>query len=352
MSDSNPRPERTITVETAELGPVRVRRLSLGGMARIAERLRADGNDDEIALGDALVAEVIVAGMQNDPLPDDQGPDPFDNARLALLSEQDRRSIAAAVLTLEGVKAAGDDIFEDPRSALARRYSHVLDLQSQSGQPATARLLMADDPVRAEPPDRHPQIALFEGMAAPAAPPAGSTAETARAPSRASAWEKEKTALLADIADLQELVEIEREHNLDLQDQLASQAAPPQGRGWQDWLFRWLPRRRWLAVAVPAVVVLVLVAQYLWIASLRGDIATLRSAFQARAAAHQQALEQAQQLAAQANARADMLAGELAALRAKQQAAARATKPATKPTRRSPRTSSSKTTTSKPGSTR
>jgi len=348
MSDSTQRSDRTITVETAELGPVRVRRLSLGGMARIAERLRAEGNDNEIALGDALVAEVIVAGMEGDPLPGEHEPDPFDTARLALLSEQDRRSIAAAVLTLEGVKAAGDDVVEDPRSVLARRYSHVLDLGSRPEHTATARLLVADERLPgapAESAESHPQIALFEGMIPPAATPAqtGGGTDNPKSSSRGNAWEKEKAELLADIADLQELVALERERNDDLQDQLAGQHAREPRSGLPALSAEWLERYRWPAVAVLSAIVLAVIAQFIWIASLRSEMAEQRIAFETRAAEQQKALDEANRQATQANARADQLAGELAALQAKQKAAAaRVSKPAARATR-----SGSKTTTSR-----
>ena len=135
MTSSTPRPERTITVETQALGAVKVRRNSLGGMARIAERMRAEGSHDETALGEALVAEVVVAGLENEGDAEREGgPDEAPDARLARLSDEDRRSIAAAVLTLEGVKGAGDGVFEDPRATLARRYSHVLETQRQREQ--------------------------------------------------------------------------------------------------------------------------------------------------------------------------------------------------------------------------
>jgi hypothetical protein len=345
MSDSTQRSDRTITVETAELGPVRVRRLSLGGMARIAERLRAEGNDNEIALGDALVAEVIVAGMEGDPLPGDNEPDPFDTARLALLSEQDRRSIAAAVLTLEGVKAAGDDIVEDPRSVLARRYSHVLDLGGRPDQATTARLLVADESLPAEPSASHPQIALFAGMIPPAPPPGqgGSAADNPKPGSRGSAWEREKNDLLADIADLQALVDIERERNDALEEQLAGQNARKSRRGMPALTAEWLERYRWPAVAVLAAIALAIIAQFIWIASLRSEMAEQRSAFETRAAQQQKALDEANRQASHANTRADQLAGELAALQARQKAAAKVSKPAAKSTR-----SGSKATTTRP----
>ena len=183
MSASTRRQERTITVDTQALGAIRVRRISLGGMARIAERMRAEGSHDETALGEALVAEVVVAGLEGrggagtgEAADDASGAAGEDlAARLARLSDEDRRSIAAAVLTLEGVKGAGDGVFEDPRATLARRYSHVLETRRDHETPAQA----APDSGAGHGPAAAPQgedpgagqIALFENLQPPRPPP-------------------------------------------------------------------------------------------------------------------------------------------------------------------------------------
>ncbi len=122
---TTPAPERTISVETSQ-GTLVVRRVSLGALARIAQRLTTTGSRDEPALLDALVREVVgerrrVEGESHQPtltLPAE---------RFASLGDEDRRSIAAAVLTLEGVKAAGEGLVDDPRDLLVRRYGAMLD---------------------------------------------------------------------------------------------------------------------------------------------------------------------------------------------------------------------------------
>ena len=177
----------------------------------------------------------------------------------------------------------------------------------------------------------------------PAPSQTGAGADNPKSSSRGNAWEKEKAELLADIADLQALIDLERERNDDLQNQLAGQHARPPSRGLPALSAEWLERYRWPAVAMLAAIVLAIIAQFVWIASLRSEMAEQRIAFETRAAEQQKALDEANRQAVQANARADQLAGELAALQAKQKAAAaRVTKPAATTPRNGTKTSTSK----------
>ncbi len=317
MTSSTPRPERTITVETEALGAVKVRRISLGGMARIAERMRAEGSHDETALGEALVAEVVVAGLDDEgERAHERGPDEALDERLARLSDEDRRSIAAAVLTLEGVKGTGDGVLEDPRATLARRYSRVLETQrhrAHSGVPPADGDADPGAPRGGTDGERGvAQIALFEDLLAPTPAPLAAAApgEPARAPAATrspAAWERERATLQADIADLEALLAQQAEQRETLEASVA--AAGEQVRAAQ----RTARLQRWLAAASLALVVVVGGAQFAWIGMLRNDIAEQRAQFEARLQAQQKALEDAQRDAEQANARAQQLATRRAA---------------------------------------
>jgi len=342
MSASSRRQERTIIVETGELGPVRVRRLSLGGMARIAERLRAEGMHDDAALGEALVAEVVVASLDQDDTGDARSPDPFDTARLALLSEDDRRSIAAAVLTLEGVKAAGDGVVEDPRTTLARRYSHVLDTKQSAdlGDAAlpAAHAMPGDDLAagsaaggNAVEAPATPQFALFEGLIAPpgataAASPAAASDAARAGPATArsgAAWERERARLQADVADLEALLAQQAQQR----EALESSVATATGRE-RDAL-HWARRYRFAAGGLLAVLVVALGAQFAWIGMLRRDAAQEQARLTEALRAQRQELEQAQRAAAEAQARLQQLEARRSAPRPS------AAKPVAKPSSRS-----------------
>ena len=314
MSSTSRRRERTITVETGELGPVRVRRISLGGMARIAERLRAEGVHDEAALGEALVAEVVVSSLDEEGGSETapRAADPFDTARLALLSEDDRRSIAAAVLTLEGVKAAGEGVLEDPRRTLARRYSHVLDTQRHAPGDGAQRAAQPEDVAQeaapAQTPPEVPQFALFEGLAPPLSPAAAGAGtgpgEGARATPAArapGAWERERARLEADVADLEALLAQQAEQREALE--AGAAAAVDRERG----AIRSARRYRWLAAALLALLVVGVGAQFAWIGMLRRDAAQQRAQFDSELRTQRQALEQAQRAAAEASARVQQL---------------------------------------------
>ena len=112
---ANRRGARPLTVQTEGLGPVRVRRITLGGVAASADRLRSLPDPDGAALVDALIAQATTR----------EGA-PLDSHALDGLSEQDRRAIATAMLTLEGIKAGGEESPEDPRAMLARRYHEIV----------------------------------------------------------------------------------------------------------------------------------------------------------------------------------------------------------------------------------
>jgi hypothetical protein len=398
MSEQPTRRERTITVETSELGPVRVRRLSLGGMARIAERLRAEGQHDEIALGDALVTEVLVAGMEGDPVPGEQPPDAFDHARLALLSQEDRRSIAAAVLTLEGIKATGDGVLEDPRSVLARRYSHVL----ETGRAVDRESLPVDeafaDSQPAQPAAPSPQISLFNDILPPPAasisahqsPEAALLRPTSSAPqtARESSWKKERTRLLQEIADLQ--ASLEQQSTAAADDFQATQARDPSaldarssrratnpdlqgeaadtgrwtGRGNGSWTANltaqltetwfamqasWRNANRAFVIAAASVLALLFGIQFAWIASLYGDLSEQKSHFETRFEQQQQALDKAAQTAREADARARTLEEQLRAEQQKlaQMKAAQQRSAQKRPPQRQGSTTKSKSGTSK-----
>lgn len=343
MSDSALTRERTITVETGGLGAVRVRRMSLGGIARIAERLRHEGVHDEAALGEALVCEVVIAGIG---APGDEAggaPAPVDADRLALLSDEDRRSIAAAVLTLEGVKATGDDVREDPRTILARRFARVLD--TRSAMPVDEADAAAAAPGAAAEPAASAQIPLFEGLLHPpdpataSAPPAPEAARQAL-PSRA--WERERARLEADVADLEALLaqQAEQREALEAREAAAGERARAAERGAR--------RYRLLAGALLAVLVVVLGAQFAWIGMLRNDLAEQRAEFDERLRAQQQALEQARRTAAEATARADRLAAQRLVRPAP--APARPAAPSARPPTSSTRSSASPTPTRPPAS--
>jgi len=140
------RRERAIAVETEGLGLVKVRRVSLGGIARCADRLREAGpvavaSDD--ALVDALIEEVLTVG---------DGPRRrADTEQLGRLSDDDRRSIAAAVLTLEGVKAAGDGVLQDPLVSLVTRYGPVVGVGERARRVPASLALMPETTVGREP---------------------------------------------------------------------------------------------------------------------------------------------------------------------------------------------------------
>ena len=349
MSGSTRRQERTITVETQALGVVRVRRISLGGMARIAERMRAEGHHDETALGEALVAEVVVAG-----LPDDAATGPAEDlgARLGQLSDEDRRSIAAAVLTLEGVKGAGDGVLEDPRATLARRYSHVLETRRHDDQLEHVTGTGEDaHGVAASPPDAVPgaaQIPLFAGLLPPSPAPASAHAdgEPARPASRAPAsWERERATLQADIADLEALLSQQAQQREALEADVAS--ADDKTLAAQ----RAARRHRWLAAAALALLVVVAGAQFAWIGMLRHDAAEQRTQFEAQLQLQQQALEQAQRDAVDANARAERLAARRAPT-AQSARSGGAPKHSTTAKGSGGRTSSTKASTAKPSTAR
>jgi hypothetical protein len=341
MSASTRRQERTITVDTQALGAIRVRRISLGGMARIAERMRAEGSHDETALGEALVAEVVVAGLEGrggagtgEAADDASGAAGEDlAARLARLSDEDRRSIAAAVLTLEGVKGAGDGVFEDPRATLARRYSHVLETRRDHETPAQA----APDSGAGHGPAAAPQgedpgagqIALFENLQPPRPPPAGEPARAAPSARAPQAWESERASLQAEVADLEALLARQAEQRDALEASVG--AAGEQVRDAQ----RVARGQRWLAAAALALVVVVAGAQFIWIGVLRRDVAEQRAQFEARLQTQQQALEEAQRAAAQANARAERLAATRTPASAKSGAPAKGAAATKSSTRRS-----------------
>ncbi len=353
MSGSTRRQERTITVETEALGVVRVRRVSLGGMARIAERMRAEGSHDETALGEALVAEVVVAGLEDrgaaltgeGSAATGQGADGAASAadedlgaRLARLSDEDRRSIAAAVLTLEGVKGAGDGVLEDPRATLARRYSHVLETQRHHGPSTQAAADPGADPAgpvptrEGEDPEVG-QIALFQNLQPPrpatgATPPAGEPARATPSARPPPAWERERASLQADVADLEALLAQHAGQREALESSVA--AAGEQVRAAQ----QVARRQRWLAAAALALVVVVSGAQFIWIGVLRRDVAEQRAQFEARLQTQQLALEEAQRAAAQASARAERLAATRAPAAARSGAPAKGAAATKSPTRR------------------
>lgn len=308
MSGSALTRERTITVETGGLGAVRVRRLSLGGIARIAQRLREEGVHDEVALADALVCEVVIAGIgaaagAADGEPGDVAA-PVDAQRLALLSDEDRRSIAAAVLTLEGVKAAGEDVREDPRTILARRFARVLDMRGAAtpGDVDVDADAHAGD-ARAAQPAGSTQLPLFEGLLSPPQPTAASPDPTRTAPPP-RAWERERERLQADVADLEALLaqQAEQREALEAREAAAGERAQAAERAAR--------RYRWLAGGTLAVLVVVLGAQFAWIGMLSNDLAEQRAQFDERLRAQQQALDQAKRAAAEATARADRLAAQ------------------------------------------
>lgn len=338
MSDSALTRERTITVETGGLGAVRVRRMSLGGIARIAQRLRDEGVHDDAALGEALVSEVVIAGIGSPGDESGGAPAPVDAARLALLSDEDRRSIAAAVLTLEGVKATGDDVREDPRTILARRFARVLD--TRSAIPVDEADAAAATVGATAVPAASAQFPLFEGLRPPpdaasaSAPPAPDAARQAP-PSRA--WERERARLEADVADLEALLaqQAEQRETLEAREAAAGERAQAAERAAR--------RYRLLAGGVLALLVVVLGAQFAWIGMLRNDLAEQRAEFDERLRAQQQALEQAKRTAAEATARADRLAAQRLVRPAPAPAPARPAAPSTRPPTSSARPSASPT---------
>jgi len=126
------RRERSITVETEGLGQLKVRRVSLGGIARCADRLRAGASTDDDALLDALITEVAGLGGESGT----GWRRRLGAEQIGRLTDTDRRSIAAAVLTLEGVKAAGEGVVRDPLASLADRYGPMVGLGERARRPA------------------------------------------------------------------------------------------------------------------------------------------------------------------------------------------------------------------------
>lgn len=126
------RAPRSLGVSTQGAGEVRVRRVTLGGIARAAERLRAAGEPGPDALVDALIAEALAPSAASGA--GGAAARRLDPATLARLSDEDKRAIAVAMLTLEGVKADGADVHQDPRAALAQRYGPIVGSGERVGQ--------------------------------------------------------------------------------------------------------------------------------------------------------------------------------------------------------------------------
>lgn len=257
--------QRAIAVETEGLGLVKVRRVSLGGFARCADRLRAEGRSDDDALVDALIDEVVTMGG------DAAGESP-DPERLGQLTDTDRRSIAAAVLTLEGVKAAGEGVLQDPLVSLAERYGPMVGLGDHARALPSA-LQESDDPAGTPDPGfslpgeaasaalagaPEPQIPLFDRTVLPPTPEHRLPEDAApAAPTRAAraAAEQSKTRFqqLLD-AQNQALLELEGEHRA-----LVAEAAALSDRA--DRAERAARRHRWVTGAAVAAALLIVIAQ-------------------------------------------------------------------------------------------
>lgn len=260
------RRERSITVETEALGLVKVRRVSLGGIARCADRLRADRSTDDDALVDALIGEVATIGTG-------AGGRRPDAAQIGRLSDSDRSSIAAAVLTLEGVKAAGEGVLQNPLTSLVQRYGPVVGLRDRRRPPAS--LILADAApnaaqvaeyslpghaesvaIAAEP---EPQIPLFDGAQLPPAPHHRLPDHDAGAPAPARAA---RVAAERSLAHFQELLDAQQHRLLEVADEhraltaevaaLAARAERAETRA---------RRSRWAAAAVLGIALLLTLAQ-------------------------------------------------------------------------------------------
>jgi hypothetical protein len=333
------RRERSIAVETEALGLLRVRRVSLGGIARTAERLRSAGTGDDHALVDALIAEVATsgdgAGGPRRRIAADQ---------VAKLTDTDRRSIAAAVLTLEGVKAAGEGVVEDPLASLVLRYGPVVGvgeharrtkpvLEDTPSDPPASEVVPApqhpeglDD--QAELPDQaalpeagghgeehrlpgeqhavvtaqgsEPQIPLFDPGQVP--PGVAHRLPEREAPSAAEA----RASRAAERARIEEMIDAQHRTVLGVADEqhaLAAEVAALAQRAERAEADS--RRNRWLAAGAIGAAVALSAAQALWFASASSRLA-----------------DEQQQL----RARLDQQAAEIRDLRA---AAARADRPAT-----------------------
>jgi hypothetical protein len=333
------RRERSITVETEALGLLRVRRVSLGGIARTAERLRSAGTGDDHALVDALIAEVAAAGDGAG------GPRRRIAAdQVAKLTDTDRRSIAAAVLTLEGVKAAGEGVVEDPLASLVLRYGPVVGVGEHARRPRPVLDEPAADPHATEaapPPERpgsgddqaelpdeaapleagahgpehelpgehhaavaiqgsEPQIPLFDPGQVP--PGVAHRLPEREAPSAAEA----RASRAAERARIEELIDAQHRTVLGVADEqhaLAAEVAALAQRA--ERAEADARRNRWLAIGAVAAAAVLSAGQALWFSSARTTLA-----------------DEQQQL----RARVDQQAAELRDLRA---ATARADRPAT-----------------------
>lgn len=266
------RRERSITVETEALGLVKVRRVSLGGIARCADRLRADRSTDDDALVDALIVEVATIGTGAGA-----GRRP-DAAQIGRLSDSDRSSIAAAVLTLEGVKAAGEGVLQNPLTSLVQRYGPVVGLRDRRRPPTS--LILADAVPNATPAAEYslpghaesvaiaaepePQIPLFDGAQLPPAPHHRLPDQDAgdAAPTRAA-----RVAAERSLAHFQELLDAQQHRLLEVADEhraltaevaaLAARAERAEVRA---------RRSRWVAAAVLGVALVLTLAQAILVA--------------------------------------------------------------------------------------
>ncbi|MCL4746921.1 MAG: hypothetical protein KJZ83_16125 [Burkholderiaceae bacterium] len=283
---ADPVPERTISVETS-LGTLVVRRVSLGALARIARRLNATGSRDEAALLDALVREVVgerrrIEGETHQPS------QTLPAGRFASLVDEDRRSIAAAVLTLEGIKAAGEGLVDDPRDLLVRRYAPMLDTDAPvfpapiaSGEAHPGGVAPTGDGTVAA------QFVLFD---APPATPMRRRADDGEARSGArveTAARAQRTRLEDTVQRQGALIErqaMEREAAHAEVTRLASRIVDARGE-------TRLYRRLATAAAITGLIVALVLAGF--VLSLRRDLAAQREAYELRLAEQQHALERA-----------------------------------------------------------
>lgn len=282
-------PERTISVETSQ-GTLIVRRVSLGALARIAHRMSAAPVRDESVLLDALVREVVgerrkIEGELHEPT------HTLTADRFAQLNDDDRRSIAAAVLTLEGIKAAGEGLVEDARDVLVQRYAPMLDtdplaLATLGGLvPGAADVASAGDVARAG-----GQLALFN-LPPPAAlrrraddpQPEGVRAESAaRTAARAQRTRLEDTVQRQGALIERQAMEREAAHAELTQLAIRVDDARTETRMY-----------RKLAIAAASIGLVVALALGGYAISLRRDAAAQRDAYEARIAEQQRALERA-----------------------------------------------------------
>lgn len=282
-------PDRTISVETSQ-GTLIVRRVSLGALARIAHRMSATMARDETVLLDALVREVAgerrkVQGQSHEPA------HTLTADRFAQLNDDDRRSIAAAVLTLEGIKAAGEGLVEDARDVLVKRYAPMLDtdplaLATLGGLvPGAADVASAGDVARAG-----GQLALFNLPPPPSMrrraddpQPEGARAESAaRTAARLQRTRLEDTVQRQGALIERQAMEREAAHAELTQLAIRVDAARTEARMY-----------RKLAIGAAGIGLAVAVALGGYAISLRRDAAAQREAYEARIAEQQSALDRA-----------------------------------------------------------